>query len=175
MANTFQLISSSTLATDTASVTFSAIPQTYTDLILKISTRATDTGQYLSPQIRFNSLSTSIYSWVFIGSYSTTTNTDRSGSTTSARVTYSATASDATASTFGSAEIYIPQYTTSQVKQITTTGVAATNAGSSFQGITANYLNSAVAITSMEISAGFVNAYNWKTGSSFHLYGIKNS
>jgi hypothetical protein len=44
MANTYTLIESQVLGSSAASVTFSAIPATYTDLVLKFSSRNDDTG-----------------------------------------------------------------------------------------------------------------------------------
>ena len=42
MANTYTLISSNVLSSSAASVTFSAIPATYTDLVVKTSVRETN-------------------------------------------------------------------------------------------------------------------------------------
>ena len=44
MANTYTLIEAQTLGSSAASVTFSSIPATYTDLIIKASTRSARSG-----------------------------------------------------------------------------------------------------------------------------------
>jgi len=55
------LISSQTLSTAAASVTFSAIPATYTDLVLKMTTRMA-TGTFGEFSVQFNSDSSALYS-----------------------------------------------------------------------------------------------------------------
>jgi hypothetical protein len=177
MASTYQLINSSTISTATNSVTFSSIPATYTDLVLRISARATDTGQYFTPTLRFNSDTGTNYSFIFLYSYSSTTGSGSGGSSseTSAKVQWSATASDATANTFGNAEFYIPAYATDKQKPMSSYGVAATAAGSSFQATTANLWRNTGAINSIQIAAGHGTSYNFAVGSSFYLYGISNA
>ena len=177
MASTYQLINSSTISTATNSVTFSSIPATYTDLVLRISARATDTGQYFTPRLRFNSDTGTNYSYITLHSYSGTTGSTSGGSSTetSAAAWYAATAADATANTFGNLEFYIPAYATNKQKPMSSYGVAATAAGSSFQGTAANLWRNTAAITSIQIAAGYVSAYNFAVGSSFYLYGISNA
>lgn len=64
MASTYTLISSSVLTVTTQSVTFSSIPQTYTDLVLRMSYRITAAGLFgNNPAIRFNADATSNYSY----------------------------------------------------------------------------------------------------------------
>ena len=63
MPATYQLIGSNTLTTPTASVTFSSIPQTYTDLVIKMTLRAespSPAGDRI--KVVFNGSSSSIYS-----------------------------------------------------------------------------------------------------------------
>jgi hypothetical protein len=177
MATTYELIASNTLSVATGTVTFSAIPQTFTDLLLKTSTRASDTGQYLSPTFRFNGDSASNYSWIFLYGYSTTigAGSGQASTETYGRNQYAATASNATANAFGNGEIYIPSYRVSANKPVLSLGVAATNAGSSFLAQAANLWRNTAAITSIEIKPTHGAAYTFEVGSSFYLYGIKNS
>lgn len=62
MALTYTRINSSNITSNTASVTFSSIPQTYTDLVLVVSTIATQTSQL---GLRFNGDIGNNYSWVY--------------------------------------------------------------------------------------------------------------
>lgn len=65
MAITYSTIATTTLSSAASSITFSSIPNTYTDLVLIISTLGA-TGDYVS--IRFNGDTSTNYSWNFIGS-----------------------------------------------------------------------------------------------------------
>jgi hypothetical protein len=177
MPSTYQLISSNTLTTSAASVTFSAIPSTYTDLVLKVGARGSDTGNYLSIQIRFNSDTATNYSRTAIYGYGPggTTASTRGSSLTNTTAMMSSNADSATANTFGNAEFYIPNYSASANKPIGSFGVAESNTGQGFMDTTAHLWRNSSAVTSITISPGFGSAYNWLTGSSFYLYGIKNS
>jgi hypothetical protein len=62
MASTYTLISSQVLGSNTASITFSSIPGTYTDLTLRVSARSDDAGQMDYLVTRFNSDSATNYS-----------------------------------------------------------------------------------------------------------------
>ncbi|CAB4173630.1 hypothetical protein UFOVP973_1, partial [uncultured Caudovirales phage] len=60
MANTYVLLNSNTVGVGgTASVTFSSIPQTYTDLMVRISARSTLSGAKVIVQI--NGVTSSSY------------------------------------------------------------------------------------------------------------------
>ena len=64
MANTFQLISSNILGSSTSAITFSSIPGTYTDLLLKASVRGDNNGTSIGSFIlTVNGSSSSIYSF----------------------------------------------------------------------------------------------------------------
>jgi hypothetical protein len=174
MATTYEFIASNTLASTAQSVTFSSIPQTYTDLVVRVNARTNDTGQYIAVQFRFNGDSANNYSSVSIPIYSTTTQSARLLNESYGRAQYGATASGATTNAFGNAEIYIPSYTVAAQKPIAARGIAASNNASLFQSIDANLWNNTAAITSITIF-GNPTSYLWSVGSSFYLYGIKNS
>lgn len=61
MASTYKKINSSNITTNTASVTFSSIPQTYTDLVLVVSTISSGTTSQLG--LRFNGDTGNNYSY----------------------------------------------------------------------------------------------------------------
>jgi hypothetical protein len=169
MPSTYTLISSNTLSTAGLSVTFSSIPATYTDLVLKVSARTVNTVPSRTTRLRLNGLSTAIYSYTLIdsdGSSATSTresNTDRSPLLVNGNT--------ATANTFSNTEIYIPNYAGTAQKPIGTAYVAENNATAAALGAVASLVNLTSAVTSLEIS----NASNFSVGSSFYLYGIKNS
>jgi hypothetical protein len=63
MANTFELIASSTVGSGgAANIDFTSIPATFTDLCLKYSTRSTSAGDdYLGLALRFNTATSQCY------------------------------------------------------------------------------------------------------------------
>ena len=175
MAATYSLLASSALTTTTATVTFSSIPGSYTDLVLKLTSRtnrASASSDNLG--IKFNSATTNY----------TDTNLFRNqgGSAVSNRqnnndLTFQylgvSPAALATASTFSSAEIYIPSYAAALIKQSSTSTTFENNdATVATVGAHANLYNSASAITSITVLS---SQGSFLAGSSFYLYGIKNS
>jgi hypothetical protein len=173
MPSTYQLITANTLTTPTASVTLSAIPSTFTDLVLKGSIRC-DESSFSNEQIRirFNSLSTSIYSNVFARGDGSGSASALSSSETSGFVGLMNT--DATTSnTFSNFEIYIPSYLSSVSKQTDTYTAMENNATTAYITALANLTATSAAITSLTFTTS--NARNFVSGSSFFLYGIKNS
>lgn len=170
MANTYTLISSNVLSSLASSVTFSAIPSTYKDLVIRITARANtlsavDTVLGLS----FNGSTTSRSSTTLNGSGSAASSTR---STTGFNMV-EMTANTATANTFGSSEVYIPNYAGSANKCFSAFGVAETNATAVTMGVQGLLWSNTAAITSITIDTDGVG--NFAIGSSFYLYGIKNS
>lgn len=177
MASAYTLISSNVLSSSAGTVTFSSIPATYTDLVLKVNARGSDTGNYLSVQLRFNGDTATNYSRTAIYGYSPggSFGSARGSSLSATTAMMSSNADSATANTFGNAEFYIPSYLVAQNKPLSSFGVAESNTGQGFMDATAHLWRNSAAVTSITISPGFGSAYNWLTGSSFYLYGISNS
>ena len=180
MANTYTLISSNVLASAAASVTFSSIPSTYTDLVLRISTRGNNGTIWQNyPRIRINSTSAVSTITYIAGDGATASSFDASAivSTGFYPITNSAgnVMSDSagnTANTFDNIEIYIPSYTVAQNKPLSTVGVAEQNATTAYIVAGAGLERTTAAITSLTV----INSVgNFVTNSSFYLYGIKNS
>lgn len=173
MPATYTLINSNVLTSSAASVTFSSIPATYTDLVLRISARCADTGTYAGLKFTLNSDTASVYSYTVLYGNGSSGLSDRNSALANARAPFSIDASDATANTFGSLEIYIPSYLASQNKPISSFGASETNASTAYINATANLWRNTSAITSIQISEIF--STNLLTGSSFYLYGISNA
>lgn len=173
MANTYTLIASNTLTGTTATVTFSSIPQTYTDLVLRISARTgrTDPDIIL---LTFNSDSPSsgtTYSDTQLYASSTS---PASGRNSNAPTVYGARIDGAneTVNTFSSTEFYIPNYTVSANKPFSSTSVYENNSTTVF-GLfaNANLWRNTAAVTQINMSA----VSSFVAGSSFFLYGVKNT
>ena len=177
MASSRYLISSQTLSSSAASVTFSSIPATYTDLVLRISARTSDTSVPPSGDVltyRFNSTGSS-YSGTELRGYGTTTASGRWSAQTYQYTGLPGMDSNGnTANTYTSFEIYIPSYTSSSNKVSSAFTAAEDNsAGSNDLAATAQLWSNTAAITSISFTTS--NASNFLSTSSFYLYGIKNS
>jgi len=171
MALTYELISSNVLSTTASTVTFSSIPSTYTDLVLKFSGRSNIASTYTVPVITFNNLGTSIYSYILVSNNNNSAFGYIQTSVTNGGGDSYVPGSSSTANTFGSYEIYIPSYTSAANKPYTSFAVAENKSVSVFDlQARANQFGSTAAINRIDISlTSFV------AGSSFYLYGIKNS
>ena len=174
MANTYTLISSNVLGSNAASVTFSSIPQTYTDLVLRLSTRNSTGGSNQINELDFNGTTTNYSQTLVQGSGSAVSST-RYTTQNYFRLEYSDSAGN-TANTFGSGEIYIPSYTLSSNKTASVFQISEDNSSTAY--ITAHALlwRNTSAITSLVIRGNnFSGGGLLLAGSSFYLYGIKNS
>lgn len=170
MATTYTLISSSILTGSQASVTFSAIPSTYTDLCLKISDRQDSAGVSNYTNVTFNSDSGANYSRVYLAGSGSAASSNLSSGLAFFR--YLSDGSSATSNTFASNEIYIPSYTVSQYKPLSIFSVTETNAAATDMQANAALWRTTAAITSIQLTP---SSGNFVSGSSFYLYGIKNS
>ena len=168
------LISSQTLASSAASVTFSSIPATYTDLVLRLSAR-TDNGAVNDGIIMtINSTAGTAYSkTTLLGNGATATSTRSSSTNAFGTSPNGATGSTATASTFGSIEIYVPSYTVSQNKPFAYFGVGETNAATAYMGAIAGFWSNTATISQLDFTPN--SGTNFVTGSSFYLYGISKT
>ena len=171
MPVTYQLISSNVLSSSAASVTFSSIPATYTDLVLRYSARGASNIDTV--KIEINADSTVLYSYRSLqGDGSAASSSNDGGGDTQISVPYGVVNSTKTASTFSSGEIYIPNYTVAQNRQIGTHQTQENNGTSSGMAVTAGLYRSTTTITSVTLSG---SGGSFAAGSSFYLYGIKNS
>lgn len=170
---TYTLISSNVLSSSAASVTFSSIPATYTDLVLRVSARNNDSGT-INGSFKFtlNNLGTTIYSVTQLrGTGSAASSTRASSDVIISSLFISGGL--ATSSTFGSSEIYIPNYAGTAQKPISAISMAESNDAAVSMVAQADLVNLTSAVTSIEISTTSTN--NLVTGSSFYLYGISNA
>lgn len=172
MPSTYTLISSNVLSTNTANVVFNSIPQTYTDLILRLSTRETPAAPTTTFYLKFNALTTG-YSDTYVSTASGTPPFSARNTGGSSFEIGADPGSTATANTFSSVEIYIPNYAGSTNKPISAFSVSENNSstnGNSDIRMDASLLSNTAAITSITVMGA-----NFVSGSSFYLYGIKNS
>jgi hypothetical protein len=170
-----ELITSVTVgAGGTSSVTLpvtGTIPQTYTDLVVKISARNDASvltgGVWIYP----NGSSADMTSRILAGTGSAalhTTDTKLWGYVNSA---------SSTSNTFSNLEVYIPNYTSSAHKTFSIDSVMENNATEGRHNLSAGLWSVTSAITSLEFQT-FNNSNsasaNFVEGSTFYLYGISN-
>jgi hypothetical protein len=171
MANTYVAIGSTVLTTTQATITFSSIPSTFTDLLLLFSARtneasAADSGFFIYPNNN-----TGTMSYTRLRGIGSAASSDRNFSDSYWR--NAVNGAGGTADTFASGEVYIPNYAGSTSKIAGWTIVREQNSATSNQIIAGAGLNTSTnAITTLNmISSG----NSFVSGSRFDLFGIKNS
>jgi hypothetical protein len=169
MTTSITAIASSTVgAGGAASVTFSSIPQTYTDLLIKVSLRNARSAGEAEVRWTVNGSSTSYQNRLLQGN-----GTAASGGSYATTLFYSGeiNAATSTANTFGSADIYIPNYTSGNYKSVSAESVSENNSSGAFATMTAGLWSNTAAITSITFAYGI----DWLQYSTFTLFGIKNT
>ena len=168
MANTYVLIEAKTLGSAVASITFSSIPSTYTDLVVLTSVRASSGGG-ISAGLRFNG-STSNYSEKLL--YGTGSGAASASASTTSIQWASLGNQTSTANTFSNCQIYIPNYASSNYKSVSTEAVTENNGTGADIYVDAGLWSDTAAITSLTLTA---STPDFAVNSTFYLYGIKNS
>jgi hypothetical protein len=167
MPSTYTLISSNTLSTTAASVTFSAVPATYTDLIVVVSARSARTNDAggSDGKLEFNNITTGYSSTMLLQQGS-------ASSSTSSTLFYFVSSDNSTANTFGNMQVYIPNYAGSTFKPVLIDAVSENNATSAYGVLTAGLWSNTSAITSLKFTD---NNGGYLANSTFYLYGISKS
>lgn len=164
MAATYKLIETITVGSGgAASIDFTSIPATYTDLIFYFSTRSTDLQNLV---IKFNNTSTT-YTVRHLdgdGTSATSNNSNTAGRTV---------LSTATASVFGNNAYYIPNYAGSTQKSYSVDCVTENNGTLAYTNFTAGLWNGTSAIN--QVTFSIFSSGNFAQYSSASLYGISKS
>jgi hypothetical protein len=169
MANTYTLISAVTVgAGGSATISFSSIPQTYTDLKLVLSGRS-DSASLTNVQMQPNGSTSSLSGKQIYGDGASAFSGTDGGYGSKAALP----GTSQTASTFNNVEWYIPNYTGSTNKSFSCDSVQETNATTAYAQLWAGLWSDTSAITS--ITLDIIEAGNFVTNSTAYLYGIKNS
>ena len=168
MANTFVRIATVTVGSGgSASMGFTSIPSTYTDLLIKFSGRSNRSLVIDAVNLSFNGSTSSFTGRYLEGDGSTVI------SATSTRFAGAAPGNTATASTFGNVEIYIPNYTGSTNKSFSVDSVTENNATAAYADLIAGLWSNTSAITSIDLTPSVGTLF--AQYSTATLYGIKNS
>ena len=150
-----------------ASIDFSSIPATYTDLLLIASTRTNNTNR--TQQLFLNNDTTQAnYAYRTLDGNGSAAS---SGNSANAYMFQSNISTD-TASTFGSGQFYIPNYAGSTAKSFSVDSVAETNASASMAEMLAGKWSGTAVINQITLTPF---AGSWVQYSTAVLYGIKSS
>jgi hypothetical protein len=168
MPNTFELIASSTVGSGgAASIDFSSIPSTYTDLVIKASLRLTTSGINETVYLTING-STANGSLRYLAGNGAT---PFQGTDTRVGVR-DINGNTSTASTFSNTEFYIPNYSGSTNKSFSADNAMENNATTAVSGISASLWSQTAAITSLSLVGATGSLMQYSTA---YLYGVKNA
>lgn len=173
MATTYKLIDKVVLSSNQSSISFTglgAYSSDYTDLKMIVCARTQSPYESDNAFITFNGSSSG---------YSERTLQDINGTVysfnaSSAYINWgcTTTGNGATSNTFGNSEFYIPNYSNSNYKSISADGSQENNGSPTVLALTAGLWSNTAAITSITLTP---QNPDFVSGSSFYLYGIKNS
>ena len=170
MPNTMTLINAVTVgAGGSSTISFSSIPQTYTDLVLKFSGKSNNAGVYEFVAMRFNSNSSSSYTTRVLRGSGSAVTSQINGTTSFEFEMVDGDGSQET-NTFGNMEIYIPNYAGSNNKSVSTDGVSEGNRTLAYAGLNAGLFSNTAAVTSIALTT--VAGTTWLQHSTAYLYGI---
>tara|TARA_R110000868_G_scaffold201379_1_gene448950 strand:- start:2157 stop:2678 length:522 start_codon:yes stop_codon:yes gene_type:complete len=171
---TYTLISSQVLGASATSVTFSAIPTAYTDLVLRFSVRSSRPANESIMRFRVNGNTTAVYNMNGIIGYGTTILPQRQTNSTSIVNEFNIVGDGTLNNVFSSGELYFGDYTSSASKPISNFNVLENNTTADTNiNFSSMLVQDTNPITSIDLSDGF--SANFMATSSFNLYGIKNS
>jgi len=161
MPSTYEPIQTTTLSSAIDNVTFSSIPNTYTDLVIVANSKnVTSNANYLG--FRYNSDSGSNYGYVYLLGSGTSPAVSGVGTGT----TFGRYGNGSTAN-FEVSFLNIFNYANTNVFK---TSISQSNAVANYAISYTSTWRSTSAITSVQL---FTDAGNWAIGSVFTLYGIK--
>lgn len=165
---TYTLIEAVNLTGSQASVVFSTIPSTYTDLVIQVSARSTEIDNASSLRVYFNADTANIGVKELrnIGSSTATYSLNY------AQAGY-VSASQSTTNTFGSATIYVPNCKSGNYK-ISSGDISSPSAtvSENYNVISSRLWSVSSAITSITVAPSLGS---WVQHSGFYLYGISNA
>jgi hypothetical protein len=167
MPKSYELIASNTVTGATAAnISFSSIPSTYTDVVVKLCARGNESGANWSEvAISLNGSSSSftgraLYGTTAVGSFATTT--------TMAWIP----AANATSTTFGNTELYIPNYSGSANKSFSVDTVTENNSNQAILVLFSGLWSNTAAINQITLTP---TAGQFVQNSTAYLYGIIKS
>jgi hypothetical protein len=152
-----------------ANISFTNIPQIYTDLIIKGSTRRSTAGVIGPIILNFNGDFGNNYNYRILQGDGASATASTASSTSLAYVGQ-LTGDASTSNTFGTFDFYIPNYTSSNQKSSSSDAAGENNATTALLNLVANVWTGTAPITSITISPGSGLIMQYSTAT---LYGIR--
>lgn len=149
-----------------SAINFIDIPQIYTDLAIKLSSRSANVSNFDNPRFTLNSNASS-FTRREIYAESGSTGTE----TVADRIIGTVPAANATSSTFGSLEVYIPNYTSSNNKTYMVDSVTENNSTTQGIWLLGGIWSNTSPISSISITLNSTS--NFVQYSTATLYGIR--
>lgn len=162
MAITYEQIASNTLSSSTATVTFSSIPQTYTDIVVITKLLAATAGDI---RLNFNNDTANNYNRVILSGDTTTTYNSSAYSQAFARFNYASALR--TTEPYSMYFLEINQYRNPNMNKAIYSRGGRPGEGNDYM---VNMWNSTAAINRIDFSMDFSRSF--AAGSYFALYGI---
>lgn len=181
-APTYLQIATTTVGSGGATtIDFNSIPQTYTDLAIKLSLRSNyaTSGDLAPVFMRFNGNSASTYSGrELVYFQSSIASAANPYNITTSMFAGFANSTGPTANTFNSTDIYIPNYASSNYKSVSVDSAQSQNSTTNYTFavlIDGNMWANTSPITSISLFCGTASQYNFTQYSTATLYGISNA
>jgi hypothetical protein len=170
MPTTYDLIASSTLTTTANTISFTSIPQTYTDLKLIVSSRCDYAAAVSFYRIYVNSTGGAAnYGRAWAESNTSTVSGSMVAQTDPFYYAMQTYGTSASANLFDSSEFYFGDYTRANFAK----SWVSLNSTYYYSYTAAGHWNDDPAITNLYVVCG--NSANFVANSSFYLFGIKKN
>ena len=171
MSTNMKLIETKTVgAGGSASIDFTSIPQTYTDLLIKTSLRGVASDTWIQVKVTFNGSTTGYTNKNLLGSGSAASSSSNNFTDSIGRGMLSEGTSY-TANTFASSDFYIPNYTSSNYKSTSSEATTENNATANTTVLDAGLWSNTAAINQITLTSDNGNFAQYSIAS---LYGISN-
>jgi hypothetical protein len=168
LAATYTPIASVTLEATALSVTFSSIPQNYTDLVIIVNAKNTNNSESTkSCFLRFNGDSSSLYSYTWVDGNGSSVASYRDSGANRAYYGEIINSYNVNASNFSQFNININNYSNTTTYKTT----LSRSSNPFYPGIICSLYRSTSAITSVQLLIQSTDQF--VVGSTFNLYGIQ--
>ncbi len=170
---TMKLIGTTTVTSDTQTITLSSIPSTGSDLYVTVSAKYNYASSFTGMNMRINGDSSAVYSRNFIFGDGSSKAASGGSDETSFFLNIGATGTNGTADIFSNGYFYFPNYAGSMAKGFSSDWVVENNTATAYQELFAGSWNSTAAITSLSFYNASTNpVVPFAAGTTISVYTI---